>query len=239
MYSEDEFLMLSGVQHFAFCRRQWALIHVEQQWLENSRTADGIIFHEKAHDEESIEKRGNILITRGLRVHSFELGLSGQCDVVEFHAAKNGILIRTHEGRWLPYPIEYKIGEPKSDSCDEIGLDSYAGFLHRDRPGRVSLALDLMEEMRPVLVDRFVLTLINLKQIQERDFVETDSGAVLLTEEGRKKFITAWQVRKKEEIKHPFLQEKISWGLVPNIQAQLLARYLRGDMDDYPPFFWK
>ena len=126
-----------------------------------------------------------------------------------------------------------------ASALEGVGLDSYAGFLHRDRPGRVSLALDLMEEMRPVLVDRFVLTLINLKQIQERDFVETDSGAVLLTEEGRKKFIKAWQERKKEEIKHPFLQEKINWGLVPNIQAQLLARYLRGDMDDYPPFFWK
>ena len=126
-----------------------------------------------------------------------------------------------------------------ASALEGVGLDSYAGFLHRDRPGRVSLALDLMEEMRSVLVDRFVLTLINLKQIQERDFVETDSGAVLLTEEGRKKFIKAWQERKKEEIKHPFLQEKINWGLVPNIQAQLLARYLRGDMDDYPPFFWK
>ena len=126
MYSEDEFLMLSGVQHFAFCRRQWALIHVEQQWLENSRTADGMIFHEKAHDEEAIEKRGNILITRGLRVHSFELGLSGQCDVVEFHAAKNGISIHTHDGKWLPYPVEYKSGEPKSDSCDDVQLCAQA-----------------------------------------------------------------------------------------------------------------
>ena len=119
------------------------------------------------------------------------------------------------------------------------GLDSFVGFLHRDRPGRKSLALDLMEEMRAVLVDRFVLTLINNRQIKGEHFRISESGAVEFTDDGRKKFLTAWQERKREQITHPYLQEKICWGLVPHVQALLLARYLRGDIDGYPPFLWK
>ena len=120
-----------------------------------------------------------------------------------------------------------------------VGLDSYVGFLHRDRPGRKSLALDLMEEMRAVLVDRFVLTLINNRQIREEHFQTSESGAVEFTDAGRKKFITEWQEHKREQFTPPFPQEKICWGLVPHIQALLLARYLRDDMDGYPPFLWK
>jgi len=115
-----------------------------------------------------------------------------------------------------------------------VGLDSFVGFLHRDRPGRKSLALDLMEEMRAVLVDRFVLTLINNRQIREEHFRISESGAVEFTDDGRKKFLTAWQERKREQITHPYLQEKICWGLVPHVQAVLLARYLRGDIDVTP-----
>lgn len=124
-------------------------------------------------------------------------------------------------------------------ALEGVGLDSYVGFMHRDRPGRKSLALDLMEELRPVLVDRFVLTLVNNRQIRREHFDITESGAVKFTDEGRKKFLIAWQERKKETITHPYLSEKIYWGLVPQIQALLLARYLREDIDGYPPFLWK
>jgi len=126
-----------------------------------------------------------------------------------------------------------------ASALETVGLDSYVGFLHRDRPGRSSLALDLMEELRPCLADRFVLTLINNRIIHPNDFIERESGAVILTEDGRKKLIKAWQEHKREQITHPFLSEKIPWGLVPYIQATLLARYLRDDLDGYPPFLWK
>lgn len=120
-----------------------------------------------------------------------------------------------------------------------VGLDSYVGFLHRDRPGRESLSLDLMEELRAPFADRFVLSLINLKKIKADDFEETQSDAVILSEKGRKVFLSAWQDRKKEKITHPYLQEKIEWGLVPHVQALLLARTIRGDLEEYPPFLWK
>lgn len=120
-----------------------------------------------------------------------------------------------------------------------VGLDPYVGFLHTDRPGRKSLALDLEEELRSVFADRFVLYLINNRILNGGDFVHRESGAVLLTDEGRKRFLSEWQKRKKEIITHPFLEEKNEWGLVPHVQALLLARFLRGDTDGYPPFFWK
>lgn len=126
-----------------------------------------------------------------------------------------------------------------ASALEGAGLDSYIGFMHRDRPGRKSLALDLMEEMRAVLVDRFVVTLINNRQIRNEHFQILESGAIEFTEEGKKKFISAWQEHKREQITHPYLQEKICWGLVPHIQALLIARYLRGDLDGYPPFLWK
>lgn len=124
-------------------------------------------------------------------------------------------------------------------ALEGTGLDSYVGFLHRDRPGRTSLALDLMEELRSVLVDRLVLALINTKATTAQQFDLQESGAVLLNEAGRKVFLNAWQARKREELTHPYLQEKIPWGLVPYVQALLLARYLRGDLDAYPCFLWK
>lgn len=124
-------------------------------------------------------------------------------------------------------------------ALESVGLDPAVGFLHRDRPGRPSLALDLLEEFRPLLADRLALSLINRKQLSERDFQFMDNGAVLLTETARKTVLTAYQERKREELRHVFLEEKAEIGLFPFIQAQLLARHLRGDLDGYPPFLWK
>lgn len=126
-----------------------------------------------------------------------------------------------------------------ASALESVGLDSYVGFMHRDRPGRCSLALDLMEELRPCFADRFVLTAINNRIVQASDFEKTESGAVLLTDDGRRKLLRAWQEKKSSSIKHPYLQEKTSWGMIPYIQALLLARTLRGDLDGYPPFLWK
>ena len=124
-------------------------------------------------------------------------------------------------------------------ALETVGLDPAVGFLHRDRPGRPSLALDLMEEFRPFLADRLVLSLINLKQVQGKGFNKTDAGAVLMTDDTRRTVLVAYQERKQEEIVHPFLDEKVNIGMLFHIQALLMARYLRGDLDGYPPFIWK
>ena len=126
-----------------------------------------------------------------------------------------------------------------SAALSAVGLDPFVGFLHKDRPGRRSLALDLMEELRAPLADRFVLTLINTRQVKAVDFEKRENGAVYLNDNARKTVLAAWQTRKNEIIVHPFLNEKIEWGLVPHAQALLLARFLRGDLDEYPPFLWK
>lgn len=126
-----------------------------------------------------------------------------------------------------------------ANALSSVGLDPYVGFMHGDRPGRTSLALDLMEELRPVLADRFILTLINTKAIRAIHFDKQKDNAVLLNEDGRKVFFNAWQTHKKEMITHPYLKVKMVWGLVPYVQALLLARTIRGDVDEYPPFLWK
>lgn len=125
-YKEDDFLQLSGIQHFLFCRRQWALIHIEQQWAENYRTADGGIMHKKVHDSRIRSARGDTLTVRGLRIHSAKLGISGECDAVEFHASKDGISLAKADGLWKPYPIEYKRGKPKDDIFDRAQLCAQA-----------------------------------------------------------------------------------------------------------------
>lgn len=124
-------------------------------------------------------------------------------------------------------------------ALETVGLDPAVGYLHRERPGRPSLALDLVEELRPVLADRLALTLVNRQQISETGFRRSEAGGVTMDEDTRKTVLVAWQKRKQEEIVHPFLQEKIPLGLVPYVQATLLARYLRGDLDGYPCFFWR
>ncbi len=126
-----------------------------------------------------------------------------------------------------------------ASALEGVGLDAYVGFLHRDRPGRASLALDVMEELRGVYADKFVLSLINKKVVNKDDFLKKENGAVIMTDEARKKFLAAWQNKKQEKITHPYLGEKIPWGIVPHAQALLLARYLRNDLDEYPPFLWK
>lgn len=126
-----------------------------------------------------------------------------------------------------------------ASALEAVGLDSYAGFMHTDRPGRISLALDLIEELRAPIADRFVLSLINMNQIKKDDFSYQDNGSVLIKDETKKKIIKLWQERKQKVITHPFLKEKIEWGLVPHSQAMLLARHLRDDLDGYPPFMWK
>ena len=127
MYSEEEYLMLSGVQHFAFCRRQWALIHIEQQWEENFRTVDGnIIMHERVHDAEKHEKRKDLVITRAMAVASARLGISGECDAVELKKSDNGIELFGLDGKYTVTPVEYKRGEPKEDDCDAVQLTAQA-----------------------------------------------------------------------------------------------------------------
>lgn len=126
IYAEEDFLQLSGLQHFAFCRRQWALIHIENQWAENERTVDGVLMHEKAHDREFEESRGDRLIKRGVSVYCAELGISGQCDVLEYYQSDTGIPLNGKEGLWQPYPVEYKRGSPKENSADALQLCAQA-----------------------------------------------------------------------------------------------------------------
>lgn len=125
-YREEDFLQLSGIQHFAFCRRQWALIHIEQQWADNLRTVEGNIMHERAHQDESREKRGDVIISRGMAVFSRQLGINGVCDVVEFHREPDGIELFGEEGRYQAIPVEYKRGLPKESDEDKFQLAAQA-----------------------------------------------------------------------------------------------------------------
>lgn len=126
-YREEDYLMLSGIQHFSFCRRQWALIHIEQQWDENLRTVEGNLFHQKAHDGYSSEKRKDVIISRGMPVFSRKMGVSGVCDIVEFHRDdERGISIYGREGKYLVYPVEYKKGQPKEEESDLLQMAAQA-----------------------------------------------------------------------------------------------------------------
>ena len=125
--SDNELLLnISGIQHFAFCRRQWALIHIEQQWAENVLTVSGELMHKNAHDNPFTEKRRDCLISRGMPVKSSELGLTGVCDVVEFYRCNNGAVLHGHEGHYRVIPVEYKHGEPKEDECDILQVTAQA-----------------------------------------------------------------------------------------------------------------
>lgn len=125
-YKEEDFLQISGLQHFQFCRRQWALIHLEQQWAENLRTVEGELLHQRAHDASQRERRGELLITRDMRVFSAVLGISGSCDVVEFRKSATGISLPNLEGTYQPYPIEYKRGSPRTDHANHLQLCAQA-----------------------------------------------------------------------------------------------------------------
>jgi CRISPR-associated protein Cas1 len=122
-------------------------------------------------------------------------------------------------------------------ALESVGLDPYVGFFHTDRSGRASLALDMMEELRPFIVDRLALNLVNLQQVCSSDFLKKESGGIIMTDKGRKEVLAAWQKKKQDEITHPYLNEKIPIGLLPYVQAMMMARFLRGDIDGYPPFF--
>lgn len=166
-YSEEDFLQLSGLQHFKFCRRQWALIQVENQWAENFRTTDGAILHENAHNGGFAESRGDLLITRDMRVFSPTLGVSGACDVLEFHRGGTGIPLKGKDGLWQPYPVEYKRGRPKESSMDALQLCGQAmcleemlcceipeGALYYGEPRRraeVAFTPELRQEVRELL----------------------------------------------------------------------------------------
>ncbi|OLR65960.1 CRISPR-associated protein Cas4 [Anaerostipes sp. 992a] len=126
LYNEEEFLQLSGIQHFAFCRRQWALAYIEMQWQENVRTVEGKIFHENAHDAGLKEKRGDLLIIRAMPIHSREMGVSGECDVVEFRKSKQGIVLAGREGNYIVTPVEYKRGKPKTNDSDVLQVTAQA-----------------------------------------------------------------------------------------------------------------
>lgn len=168
-YDESDYLMISGLQHFAFCRRQWALIHIENQWAENYRTTDGSIMHKKAHDYTFSEVRKDVIIKRGIKVASSGLGVSGDCDVVEFHRENSGIPLEGREGLWQPYPIEYKRGKPGITEgnalqlcCQSMCLEEmlccsipfgyiyYGETKHRER---VEFTEDLREKVKKLLVE--------------------------------------------------------------------------------------
>ena len=163
-YGEEDFLMISGIQHFSFCRRQWALIHVENQWKENLRTVEGKIVHQRCHDESFTEKRKDLLICRGMRVFSSRMGVAGQCDVVEFTQSETGAVLLGREGSWKPCPVEYKRGKPKQDESDILQLCAQAMCLEEmlccsiseahlfydeiHRRERVELTLELRQRVR-------------------------------------------------------------------------------------------
>ena len=171
-YSEDDLVLLSGIQHFCFCRRQWALIHVEQQWQENISTTEGHFDHERCHDEVQFEKRNDLLITRGLRVVSYNLGVVGQCDVVEFKKTSSGALLQGHEGLWQPCPVEYKHGKSKSIDADRLQVCcqamcleemlatevpvGYLFYVETHRREAVTFSLELREQVRSMLLEMHV-----------------------------------------------------------------------------------
>ena len=172
-YKEEDYLQLSGLQHFKFCRRQWALIHIENQWAENGRTADGAIMHEKAHDAEWKERRGDLLITRDMHVFSPALGISGACDVVEFRRSETGVSLHGQEGLYQPFPVEYKRGSPRGDTVNALQLCAQAmcleemlccdipeGALYYGETRRretVPLTRELRQEVRDCLAEMHAL----------------------------------------------------------------------------------
>lgn len=246
-YNEEDYLQLSGLQHFSFCRRQWALIHLERQWVENLLTVQGSILHEKAHDGDSRELRGDVLTTRGMKIHSPTLGVSGECDVVELRRCADGVLLSGRGGLWQLYPVEYKRGAPKENDADRLQLCAQGMCLEEMLCCDVSEGALFYGETRRREVVEFTEAMHELYCRRHTPKVKPGKGCnacslreVCLPKLCRsKKFLKQWQLKKQETITHPFLEEKIPWGLVPYVQALLLARHLRQDADEYPPFLWK
>ena len=194
-------------------------------------------------------------ITKLLKCTTYDtiLGIEGDCSKAYFSVFNELIVAQKEDfylnGRSRRPPLDHVnallsffytlLARDVESALETVGLDPYLGFLHRARPGRASLALDLMEELRPYIVDRFVLSMLNRKQVTKTDFILKENGAVLLCDDSRKSILQEWQKRKQEEITHPFLEEKIPIGLLSYSQAMLLARFIRGDLEAYPPFLWK
>ncbi len=265
VYEEEDYLQISGIQHFLFCRRQWALIHVENQWAENYHTADGHILHKHVHDAEYHTRRKNILTIRGMRIHSSGLGISGECDVVEFQKQEEGISLSGYEGFWMPYPIEYKRGKKKEGLFDVAQLCAQAMCLEEMLcctinegalyyfEARHREVVAFTEDLRSTVKEAFgemheymrrgytpkVKKMKSCRSCSLNNICVPEVSEITSVSEGRKKVQTEWQKRKKTSIVHPFLKEQIEWGLVPYAQALLLARFLREDLDGYPPFLWK
>lgn len=148
MTAPEDFLPMSGIQHFCFCRRQWALIQLEEQWAENQRTAEGRLEHTRCHDTTQTERRGSLLITRGMKVVSHRLRLSGDCDVVEFRASPDGVPLQNTEGRWQPMPVEYKHGHTKENDADRLQLCAQAMALEEMLACEIPEAALFYEETR-------------------------------------------------------------------------------------------
>lgn len=246
--SEDEKRAIRLAKNFVFGK-----LH-NQKWVIERTLRD----HGLRVDAESL-KRASLFISECMRL-ALECGAMGELRAIEGKGAQtyfnvfDELILQNKESfmfisrnrrppidpvnALLSFAYVLLANECKA-SLEAVGLDSYVGFMHADRPGRPSLALDLMEELRPQFADRFVLSMINRKEIDPSDFERQESGAVLLKDEARKRFLTAWQQRKREEITHPFIEEKINWGLVPHVQALLLSKAVRGDLEEYPCFLWK
>lgn len=263
--AEDALIPLSALQHYLFCPRQCALIHVEQLWAEDVATAEGRLLHERV-DAARGETRPGIRVARGLALRSLTLGVSGKADVVEFHGAGRG-----QPGR--PLPVEYKRGKPKAHRADEVQLCAQAICLEEMfgtvvPEGALFYGVTRRRLVVPLDVELRALTARIAREV--RDMVAAGStplpvrtpacrrcsleticqparlekppsvaGGVRLTHEARKRVLVAWQERKRDELRHPFLDEIMPLGLLMHVQAQLLARTLRGDLDGYPAFIWR
>lgn len=223
LYSDEDCLMISAIQHYVFCPRQWQLIHMEMEWQDNDLTALGQILHHRVDDPDLPQQREETITLRSVPLVSHRLGLYGVSDIVELTPTVGETYLRhpRYPGRWQATPVEYKRGRPKKHNADKLQLCAEALCL---------------EEMRIYLVDRFVLSLINNRQVAPWDFIVQGENGYLLKDEKRKELLTEWQKRKRTEITHPYLGEKMPIGLLPYIQATLLVRYLRGEIDDYPAF---
>lgn len=224
------------------------------KWILERMTRDYPMRIDKAQFKEASQYLSAVMIdVRNCEDLERLRGLEGQAATAYFKVFDQMILQKKEDfyfhGRSRRPPLDNVnamlsfaytlLANDTASALESVGLDAYVGFLHRDRPGRASLALDVMEELRGVYADRFVISLINKRAINKEDFLKKENGAVIMTDDARKKFLTAWQNKKQEKMTHPYLGEKISWGLVPYAQALLLARFLRNDLDEYPPFMWK
>jgi CRISPR/Cas system-associated endonuclease Cas1 len=265
-YNDEDFLSIAGIQHYVFCPRQWALIHIEQKWSDNLRTVSGNIFHENAHNGAERELRGDTLTTRGLPVFSRTLGMNGRFlgrfngeingnvtlrkqqyrisddEEKSLEIAKSFIVGKLFNSRWViertarDYALRVDCEKLKraskllNEAIHQVGGCTTANQLRGIEGEGASVYFGVLDDMI----------------LQQKEYFRFDGrtkrpplDAVTMSDEARSALLTAWQLRKKETIKHPFTGEKMQWGIVPLVQAQLLARYIRGDLDAYPPFLWK